>query len=1210
MTMYFIRRPFWALLLLVILGAGTALGASAQAPPTPLQLLGRADSTAAPIRVAGCHQPWLQSRDHLVLGTSAPDYPPFDLTSSGSDYEGLTADYAAIVEKTLGLPIKVVRLADRAAALQALRSGDIDILGSANSFEAAQPGIILSNAYAADRPALVMRNDDQRPLSDDLDGLRLSVLDHYLPAQRIRERYPKAIIQFYTSYPEALSAVAFGQADVFLGDTLGAYQQLEKGYLPNVQIRQFGEHESTGFGFALRDDNTLLRDALNATLCAIAASTRASILRRWSPGSRALLDEAGLPLTPQERQWLRDHPVVRIAVSEAFAPLTFFDQQGQLRGVSADLLELIRLRTGLRFEPQRSATVETLMVQVESGKADLVAALIPSEERRQRLRFSAPYLITPYALLSANLPGSPTSLAELAQRRLAVNRGSPLLAYLRSEFPDIHLIEADDSFATLDLVAQGEADAAISTLVTATYFMGSHLFQDRLRIRSTLSIEQADFAFAVARDATELGAIIDKALASISPEQLAIVTGRWRGYNPPADTYWRNYHRLILQISVVAALLVLAAAAWALLTRQTLRRQQASQRALNDQLRLMHALVEGTPHPVYIRDRDGVLQSCNASYLESIQASRDSVIGKRLSEAPMAEDPEAALFEQDYRQVMSEAQPLIVDRTVNIGGRAVTIYHWVQPYHDSTGAVCGIVGGWIDISERRQLFEELRYAKDQADAASRAKSTFLATMSHEIRTPLNAVIGLLELALERADRGQLDRNGLHVAHSCAGGLLELIGDILDIARIESGHMNISPKRVDLRELVESVVRVFDGVARQKGLDLLLEIDQRAQQQDVLLDPLRVKQVLSNLISNAIKFTAQGQVAVRLRLHDEGDSLYLQLEVQDSGVGISAADQAQLFKPFAQIASPQRGNAQGAGLGLLICSGLCEAMGARLRLESSPGAGTLASMRVHVTPLEPIPREAATPALARTVTPGLEVLVVDDNAANRLLTTQQLEHLDLQPITATCAEEGMQHWLEQHFDVVIVDCSMPDIDGYQFARMLRELEQQRQRPRCTLLGYTANAQPEEHQRCLDAGMDDCLFKPLTLRALNDQLCQIQRLPGNLPFRPEALDLMTGGDPEQIQRLLRQIHLGCQSDLLALQAPHLAEDPQALNALAHKILGAARIVDAQAVCSACLAVTQATNTVQRNTSRLYLTQALTGLEKAIGAALHPSFDGALH
>ncbi|WP_259640657.1 histidine kinase dimerization/phospho-acceptor domain-containing protein, partial [Pseudomonas savastanoi] len=300
-------------------------------------------------------------------------------------------------------------------------------------------------------------------------------------------------------------------------------------------------------------------------------------------------------------------------------------------------------------------------------------------------------------------------------------------------------------------------------------------------------------------------------------------------------------------------LLLLGLLAWNAWMRRQIRQREAAERALGDQFEFMRALVEGTPHPIYVRDREGMLRMCNDSYLRVFSAQREDIIGKSATEGVLGNAFEAREYAADYQRVMASNTALILDRPLRIGDRQMTIYHWILPFRDSLGEVQGIIGGWIDISERRQLIEDLQAAKEQADAASRAKSTFLATMSHEIRTPMNAVIGMLELALKRADHGELDRSAIEVAYSSANDLLDLIGDILDIARIESGRLSLNPERANLRRLVESVLRVFDGLARQKDLDLVLELDSRINA-DVLIDPLRFKQILSNLVSNAIKFT--------------------------------------------------------------------------------------------------------------------------------------------------------------------------------------------------------------------------------------------------------------------------------------------------------------------------------------------------------------------
>lgn len=864
-------------------------------------LLSRSKVGALEIRLDESQQQWINNKNQLTLGTSAPDYPPFDLTTSGQDYEGFTADYAGLLEKATGLPVKVQRFESRGAAITALQNGDVDLLGTANGFEAGIAEIALSIPYAVDQPVLVTREGETRSLTDGLAGLRLSMVYHYLPLAEVKALYPKAIITSYPSYQNAINAVAFDQADVFLGDTISTHYMINKGYLNNIRMANFGKHEAHGFSFAVNRNNPELLGIINAMIRAVPSSERENIAKRWSAGSDILLTDQKLQLTDREERWLAHHPIVRVVVNEAFAPLTFFDSNDNFRGVSADLLELIRLRTGLRFDIQRSRNDDEMIKQIKNNQADVIAAMLPSAKRQSQLNFTRPFLENSYVLLTRKAADSPTNLEQLQDKRLAIARGNPLKGYLRREFPRIKLIETPDTFSAVEMLAEGQAEGVVNSLVIANYFISSRLFEHTLQISTTIGTEQAAFSLATARDAKELNAILNKALLSISPEELGIINSRWRGYSASSQSTWRNYQRLFYQIVIGAGALLLISIAWNDYMRRQIKQRKAAERALNDQLEFMRSLVNGTPHPIYVRDRQGLLQSCNDSYLQAFCARREDIIGKSVMQGPMSNVFEAREYQADYQRVVTEGRPLIVDRELHIGGRRLTIYHWILPYRDSSAKVQGIIGGWIDISERRQLLDDLRCAKEHADNANRAKSTFLATMSHEIRTPMNAIIGMLELTLKRLDHRHPERQAIDVAYNSAKGLLELIGDILDIARIESGRLSLSPERVNPGELVASVVRIFDGLARQKELELKLEFSSANPTFDVLLDPLRFKQVLSNLISNAIKFTEQGQVRVIVDLHPamQPDRVQMRVQVHDSGIGISEQDQYRLFEPFAQ-----------------------------------------------------------------------------------------------------------------------------------------------------------------------------------------------------------------------------------------------------------------------------------------------------------------------
>lgn len=1173
----------------------TAVLANHQTGPEHFTLLSRAGSVQLETHLDKTQRQWLQNKRELVLGTSSPDYPPFDLTSSGRDYEGLTADYAGLLAKVLALPVKVLRYPSREAAIHALEAGEIDLLGSSNGFEAENQNLTLSKPYAVDQPVLVTREGETRSLSDGLAGMRLALVYHYLPMGEVEKLYPKAIIRAYPSYQNALNAVAFDQADVFLGDTISTHYMINKGYLKNIRMANFGKHEAYGFSFAMLRYQTTLAGIVDAVLTAVPTNERETIAKRWSAGSDILLTDKKLQLSPREERWLKDHPVVKVIVNETFAPLTFFDTDGNFRGITADLLELVRLRTGLRFEIQRERVVQAMIEQVDAGKADIIGAIVPSTEREARLNFSRPYLENSYVMLTRKDNHAPTSLEEMQGKRLAVTQGSPMATFLRENFPNIQLVETGDNFKSAELLVQGHVDGAVNTLVIANYFLSSPTFLDKIQISFSVGTMPAIFSLATSRRATELSSILDKALLSIAPDELGVINSRWRGYTAASDSYWRNYHQLITQIIIGTGLLLLISLTWNAYMRRQIKHRKMAERALNDQFEFMRALVNETPHPIYVRDRKGLLQTCNDSYLQVFNVKREEVIGKSAIQMSAALETDAVQYHADYQRVMAEGNPMILDRTLNIGGKKLTIYHWILPYRDSIGDVQGIIGGWIDISERRQLFDEIRAAKERADEANRAKSTFLATMSHEIRTPMNAVIGMLELTLKRADQGHLDRPAIEVAYNSAKDLLELIGDILDIARIESGRLSLAPERVNLREVIESVVRVFDGLARQKTLSLLLEFNPDLDNTDVLIDPLRFKQVLSNLISNAIKFTERGQVKIKVEVlpTDLAQQIEMKLVVEDTGIGISRDDQLRLFEPFAQADNSGHLARSGAGLGLVICRSLCAMMGGQLSLSSVPMVGTQVHISLKMTQLQPMHVVEEIMPVAQVTAPVLNVLVVDDHPANRLLMCQQLAYLGHQFTAANHGAAGFLAWRHEHFDLVIADCNMPIMNGYELSRSIREYEQREQLTPCVVLGFTANAQPEEKLRCAQAGMNDCLFKPISLTALERHLGQIAPQPTSLALDLSDFEALTGGDPQMSRRLLEELLSSSRHDrleLLGLMARQAS--PQDIIEQAHKIKGAARIVQATLLAGQCETLEQ---NCARGEDRSLIESGVKALEK---------------
>lgn len=637
---------------------------------------------------------------------------------------------------------------------------------------------------------------------------------------------------------------------------------------------------------------------------------------------------------------------------------------------------------------------------------------------------------------------------------------------------------------------------------------------------------------------------------------------------------------------------------------------------LAKQIASMRTMLDNTPQPVFIRDFQGRLVACNDSYLEFLSTDLDQLLGKRIIDGNHMAPEEAKQYHAFYLKVMRNRQPEIGGGIlVAPFGQTVAIFHWIFPCFDLRGNAIGVMAGWIDVSDRQQLVDQLKASQKEAEDANKAKTTFLATMSHEIRTPMNAVLGMLEMASRRAEQGIVDQVSLDVASSAANGLVDLIGDILDIVRIESGQLSLTEGRANLLDLSRSVARIFDGVAQQKLLDLRVDLDHRADC-DVWVDSLRLKQILSNLLSNAIKFTVSGEVRFSLRCVTvaDGKELDLIFNVKDTGIGISKDNQARLFSPFSQVGSTADSMRTGSGLGLSITRTLCEMMQGQLSLTSSPGVGTDVSVTLRLPVLESLAPQPSKIVDSMLPAKRLRVLVVDDYPANRVLLSQQMTYLGHDVTDAEDGAHGLRGWRKGAFDVVVTDCHMPIMNGYELASAIRAEEARLQISRCLIIGLTANALPEEKQRCLDAGMDDCLFKPISLRDLTERLALAQpRISVDSPTavvgQGLTLDLTTlrqlaRGDEHAIDTLVRDLANSLDSDRQRLLEYHSASDFKTLAELAHRVKGGGRIVGGQNVIIHCTRLEAACLVVdldQMNIAVTELAQAMAKLSielKALG------------
>ncbi|MFO1158871.1 MAG: PAS-domain containing protein [Reyranellaceae bacterium] len=481
------------------------------------------------------------------------------------------------------------------------------------------------------------------------------------------------------------------------------------------------------------------------------------------------------------------------------------------------------------------------------------------------------------------------------------------------------------------------------------------------------------------------------------------------------------------------------------------------------------------------------------------------------------------------------------------------------------------LGLYRDITELSNRQAEIERARDAAEAANQAKSTFLATVSHEIRTPMNGVMGTAEL-LEREPLGERQKRLVRTVRNSAAALLRIIDDVLDFSKIEAGRMELETMPLQLRALVESTAETLSVQADGKGLEIVTEVDASTPDQ-VAGDATRVRQILLNLIGNAIKFTEIGEIRVSVRGQSSADGrVRLELAVTDSGIGMTEVQMARLFQPFSQADSSTTRRYGGTGLGLSIVRRLAELMGGGVSVTSVPGKGSTFTVTLDLA-LSPGEAGARTPAPAARAAAGRiggRVLAVDDYPINLEVLVGQLEVLGVPVDTASDGLEALDKWREQSYALVLTDIHMPDMDGLELTRQIRAEEAlTRSSRRTPIVALTANALKGEAERCLAAGMDDYLTKPLTLDRLRDTVedwlgadlavaADLAPAPAGSAIDRSVIAQMFGDNPDMIERILgRFVESGAK---LVAEIAAATDDAKLIADLAHKLKGAARAAGA--------------------------------------------------
>ncbi|WP_332853963.1 ATP-binding protein [Duganella sp. S19_KUP01_CR8] len=543
-------------------------------------------------------------------------------------------------------------------------------------------------------------------------------------------------------------------------------------------------------------------------------------------------------------------------------------------------------------------------------------------------------------------------------------------------------------------------------------------------------------------------------------------------------------------------------------------RAPSEDQAARDQQELTEQILDQLPIPIFLKDRDGRFLRFNSRFEEFTQRSRAEILGRTVDE--FATPRWAAATHEEDELAWSSGRMVTTERRMATFDPPLDVL--VSRKVINSGGLSYMLGYFIDISEQRAARAAMQHAVESAEAASRAKSEFLANMSHEIRTPMNGILGMTELVLE-SDIDAHQRADLLLVKASADALLHIVDDILDFSKIEAGKLDIEEVPFDLRQLVGDTLRAMSLRARQKGLALAAEIPPELPR-IMKGDPGRLRQVLLNLVGNAIKFTGEGGVTVQLAIaaeHDDRSEIVF--AVRDTGIGVPPEKQHMIFEAFAQVDGSTTREYGGTGLGLAICRRLVILMQGRIDVHSAPGRGSVFSFTVpllhtgvaQAAPLPPLAVLAPGQNLNRSANDGsllagegdlapaapasaaarggLRVLLAEDNPVNQRLAMRLLEKLGHRVTLVDSGLAVLERAGQGDYDLILMDVQMPGLDGLAATRQIR-LRESAQGGHVPIIAMTARAMTGDRERCLDAGMDDYLAKPVDSQQLREMLLRYQ------------------------------------------------------------------------------------------------------------------------
>ncbi len=945
---------------------------------------------------------------------------------------------------------------------------------------------------------------------------------------------------------------------------------------------------------------------------------------------------SSVEFTKDEIDWIKKSPVIKLGADYKWPPFDFADSKGNHTGLSSEYIKLISEKSGLKFEVFTGVWADVLE-DMQAKKYDGLSSAVETDERKKYLKFTDPYLTVPMVIITPVKNTNIKSIDDLNGKSVSINKGSYIHEWLETQYPKINLYLTTSNEASLEAVSLGKADAYVGNLAVSTYIMNKYLLND-LKIVTKLKVFKTAVSVAVDKENTMLFNIIQKSLASITPEEHQEIKKRWQenlGVDNKLLTFTKKQKEWIKKHKVIKFVIDNHWEPLEYISKDTEQYEGVTSDYIDLISKRTGIEFKLVPTNIWtdsvdkIKTKDADLFSCVAktdtrekslnystSYLHMPQVfvtnknqkfitDIKELYGKKvilvegyyLVEIIKAQHPKIEIIEVEkaidafnmltnkdayaYIELLPIASHYIQKEgfsNLKISGMSgyqseysmamrkelgkegieiinavldsvteeekSTIYNkWLHVHYDkeidytlvwqiiSVFALLIVASlFWnkklsIEIEKRKSAQEELiklnqklEEATDIAQSANKAKSDFLSNMSHEIRTPMNAILGFAELLDDSIEDKKL-KSFIKTIRSSGKTLLFLINDILDLSKIESGKLEIVKSRVNVQTIFEETIDIFKLQAEQKGLKLEVDIS-REMPTSLLIDAVRFKQVLINLIGNALKFTEQGHIKVVVtvnKVYEHMSKIDLTIRIEDSGIGIPKSEQENIFNIFVQTQNQDVRKYGGTGLGLSISKKLVTLMNGTLRVESEVGVGSafiISLKKIDIASLDDEDMQDPSIEYGSVKFDNALILIVDDIKENRDLIKESFSGTKVKVIEAVNGKEAIEIVKSNDIDLILMDIRMPVMDGYTATRLIKEFST------VPIIALTASIMQDELKKLEGERFNGYLRKPVSKNELFKEVSRFLNY-NNAIAKAEVKEEIKIDDIEELTKFLAHI-----------------------------------------------------------------------------------------